>query len=122
MSPVLVKELRKLKLRNQGEVVFQNTVGNRVHMGYFRDRIFRPTCKAAGLPEIRLHDLRHTFATQLITKTKDVYYTSKMLGHASIKTTADVYGHLIDENTETRGVDVLDTPIRTLTAPKVKTG
>lgn len=44
-----------------------------------------------GLPEIRLHDLRHTYATQLRDLGVDITTISQVLGHTSIKTTADIY-------------------------------
>ena len=44
-----------------------------------------------GLPSIRLHDLRHTYATQLSENGIDILTISHVLGHTSIKTTADIY-------------------------------
>ena len=40
-----------------------------------------------------LHCLRHTFASRLLHRGADLFYVSRLLGHASIKTTADTYGH-----------------------------
>lgn len=51
--------------------------------------------KEAGLPAIRVHDMRHTYANLLISKGADLAYVKDQLGHASIKTTSDIYGHLI---------------------------
>ena len=39
------------------------------------------------------HALRHTFASRLLDRRADLFTVSKLLGHTSIKTTADVYGH-----------------------------
>lgn len=52
---------------------------------------FKLLLKANGLPNIRLHDLRHTFATQLLDLNVDLKSISQALGHTSIKTTADIY-------------------------------
>lgn len=49
----------------------------------------------AELRHIRVHDTRHTYASILISYGVDIYYISKQLGHKSIKTTADIYAHLL---------------------------
>jgi integrase len=51
---------------------------------------------------------RHSYATFLIRKTKDIFYVQKQLGHHSILVTVDRYGHLLEEDTKIRLVDVLD--------------
>lgn len=45
------------------------------------------------LPEIRLHDLRHTTATLLLAEGTDIETVSKRLGHSKASTTLDIYGH-----------------------------
>ena len=52
--------------------------------------------EAAGLPRQRFHDLRHCAATLLLEQGVDLAVVSRILGHASITTTANVYGHLTD--------------------------
>jgi site-specific recombinase XerD len=47
----------------------------------------------AGLPHLRLHDLRHSFASTLVNNGVSLYDVQKLLGHASIKTTQR-YAHL----------------------------
>jgi site-specific recombinase XerD len=44
------------------------------------------------------HLFRHTHATELIKAGMDIYHISKRLGHASIQTTLDIYGHLTKED------------------------
>ena len=77
-------------------------------MDNFRRRVWYPVLEKRGLRRTRLHDLRHSYASLLISKTKDIYYTQKQLGHHSIQVTVDRYGHLLNEDGETRLVDVLD--------------
>ena len=48
----------------------------------------------AGLPEIRFHDLRHTFATLALQNGVDVKTVSGMLGHFSAGFTLDTYVHV----------------------------
>jgi integrase len=52
--------------------------------------------KKAGLPDVRMHDLRHTFASLLINNGRSIYEVQKLLGHTQIKTTQR-YAHLTQE-------------------------
>lgn len=52
--------------------------------------------KKAGLPEVRIHDLRHTFASTLVNNGVSLYEVQKLLGHAHIRTT-ERYAHLKQE-------------------------
>jgi len=49
-----------------------------------------------GLPPQRFHDLRHAFATLALESGADLHEVARGLGHATIRTTADVYGHFTD--------------------------
>ena len=55
---------------------------------------WRATRQAAGLPHVRLHDLRHFFASGLIAEGCDVVTVQRALGHASATTTLNTYSHL----------------------------
>ena len=50
--------------------------------------------KRAGLPEIRFHDMRHTFATVALQNGVDIKTVSGMLGHYSAGFTLDTYAHV----------------------------
>jgi len=52
--------------------------------------------KEAGLPQLRLHDLRHSMASNMVNSGRSIYEVAKVLGHAQIKTTAR-YSHLSQE-------------------------
>ena len=52
------------------------------------------TSPSAYLPEIRFHDLRHTFATLALQNGVDVKTVSGMLGHFSAGFTLDTYAHV----------------------------
>ena len=58
--------------------------------------VFRK-CLMAGLPELRFHDLRHTFATLALQSGVDVKTVSGMLGHFSAGFTLDTYAHVTSE-------------------------
>ena len=53
--------------------------------------------KQAGLPSIRFHDLRHTFATNALEHGMDIKTLSAVIGHVSSATTLNVYAHVTDE-------------------------
>ncbi|HFM8381785.1 TPA: tyrosine-type recombinase/integrase, partial [Enterococcus faecium] len=54
----------------------------------------------AGVKPIHMHGLRHSHVAFLIEHNKNIYAISKRLGHASIKTTLDKYGHLYPETNQ----------------------
>jgi integrase len=49
-----------------------------------------------GLPRQRFHDLRHAFATLALESGADLHDVARGLGHTTIRTTADAYGHFTD--------------------------
>jgi len=48
----------------------------------------------AGIPKVRIHDLRHTFATIALQNGVDIKTVSGMLGHFSAGFTLDIYAHV----------------------------
>lgn len=56
--------------------------------------------KSAGLPSIRFHDLRHTFATHALTSGVDAKTLSKILGHTNASFTLDTYTHVTSDMQE----------------------
>ena len=50
----------------------------------------------AGLPPVRIHDLRHTAASLILANGGSLYDVMKHLGHSSISMTAETYGHLVE--------------------------
>jgi len=63
----------------------------------WRKRIFYPTLRETGLRQIRIHDLRHTYASLLLAAGESMIYVKEQLGHSSIKVTVDIYGHPLQE-------------------------
>ena len=58
-------------------------------------RNFKPILKRTGLPDIRLHDLRHTCATLLLSRGVHPKFVQELLGHATIAITLDTYSHVL---------------------------
>ena len=53
-----------------------------------------------GLPDVRFHDLRHTYATLAIQSGTDLKTVSTNLGHATVAFTMDQYGHVSEKMKE----------------------
>ena len=54
-------------------------------------------CARAGVPRVRLHDLRHSAATTLLGAGVPLAVISEWLGHAGIATTASAYAAIVPE-------------------------
>jgi len=60
---------------------------------------FRYCAKKAGLPSTRMHDLRHTAATFILSAGGNPVAATKILGHSEEATTLKLYGHVIGLDT-----------------------
>jgi len=60
-------------------------------------RTFDVIVEKSGLPDIRLHDLRHEHASLLLAGGVDIAVVSKRLGHSTIAVTSDLYSHLLTD-------------------------
>ena len=69
-------------------------------------RSFRPLCLSLGLCGVRLHDLRHYVATQLLAAGVDVRTVAGRLGHRNVATTLNVYAHFVP-GADRQAADVL---------------
>jgi integrase len=68
---------------------------------------FRTASEHAGIKyPVRLYDLRHLFATTLLSNSADLAAVSKLMGHATVKMTADTYYHYLEGEKE-RAVSML---------------
>lgn len=74
-------------------------IAGRKRGGYLTDlqKPWRRIRKAAGLDGVRIHDLRHSFASDALEMGADLTMIGRMLGHSDIKTTSR-YAHLKREN------------------------
>jgi integrase len=62
------------------------------------DRQFDAFLRRFKLPDVRFHDLRHTYAALSLSAGVDLFTLSRRMGHSSISVTADRYGHLYHGN------------------------
>jgi integrase len=88
----------KLKLgdlyQDQG-LIFANETGGLLDAQNIVNRHFKPLLKRAGLPAIRLYDLRHSHATLLMAAGEHPKVVQERLGHSTITLTLDTYTHVV---------------------------
>ena len=93
----LLSEIRKRQAGKQhavGEYVFPG-VGSSGHVVELK-RAWRRICKAAGITGLRIHDLRHSYASQLASGGTSLPMIGALLGHSNPATTHS-YSHLFDD-------------------------
>ena len=77
------------------KLVFVAKRGGPVRESKFARRHFKPLLRKAGLPNIRLYDLRHLAATLALAAGVSPKVISEQLGHSSVAFTLDVYSHVL---------------------------
>lgn len=78
------------------DLLFRTELGTPVDPDNFRNITYRVTADA-GIGRWSPHQLRHSAASLLLAQGVPLKVVSEVLGHSSIRVTADVYGHLIDD-------------------------
>ena len=76
-------------------LIFARSTGEPIEANNLKKRYFKPILEAAGLPDMRLYDLRHTAATLRLVNGEHPKVVQEMLGHASITLTMDTYSHVL---------------------------
>lgn len=89
LSRKLIRALKKWKKTNNSHYLF--TSNNRPMEPRLLSYHFKRIAKKAALDHIHFHQLRHTFATRCMEAQADIVSVSTLLGHASAKTTLDIY-------------------------------
>jgi integrase len=69
--------------------------GKPMHASALLNHGFRPALSRAGIRKVRFHDLRHSFASNLLAAGVDVVTVSKALGHAKVHITLTTYAHAV---------------------------
>lgn len=75
--------------------VFAGQLGGPVDIHNLGVRNFKSILRQAGLPSIRMYDLRHTAATLLLSAGTHPKVASEMLGHSTVVLTMDTYSHVL---------------------------
>lgn len=132
MSNQLTEALKMLSKRRKREAL-RDGMGEPVETIFHRDgepmdqkfirRQFKRILRKAGFRDMRFHDIRHTYASLLLTQGESLVYVKEQMGHHSIQVTVDIYGHLIPSSNR-EAVNRLDsaTPKAALSATKNRKG
>jgi len=92
----LEERMRLARLWEDHGLVFPNQVGKTMNASNLTSRSFKPILERAGLPHsVRLHDLRHTCATVLLSRNVHPKFVQELLGHANIAITLNTYSHVL---------------------------
>jgi integrase len=75
-------------------LVFTWLAGSPIHPLRFSRWFEQHACRA-GVPKIRLHDLRHSYASATLAAGVPAKVISERLGHATIAVTMDIYSHVL---------------------------
>ena len=106
LSGMVVEELKKHRSRqnelkkllgdayNDSNLVCAQNDGRPLSLDNF-SKAFVEILGKAGLPRIRLHDLRHTHATILLSQNVHPKIVSERLGHSTVGITLDTYSHML---------------------------
>jgi integrase len=76
-------------------LVFTTLVGTPLNRNNIFSRSFKPLLRREGLPDIRFHALRHSFATLMLSGGEYPKVVQEMMGHSRINTTLDFYAHVL---------------------------
>jgi len=95
---ILLQQWRE-KRPNQSNTLFTTLDGSPIDDRYLRRMVKRYGEKAAIAKDVHPHMLRHTFATDLYSQTKNIRMVQKALGHSDLATTM-IYTHIVDDEME----------------------
>ena len=104
IAPAIAEILKRLVAdKAADDFVFTTSTGRAWHHSDFYTRAWRPVLERAsakGVAQFRFHDLRHTHVAWLIAGGASLPHIQARLGHESITTTIDTYGHLLPAGDE----------------------
>ena len=77
------------------DLVFTTPTGLPVDGRRLIEGWFRPLLRRTGLPPIRIHDLRHSYASIALARGVHPKVVQEAMGHATIAVTLDLYSHVV---------------------------
>jgi len=94
IAPPLAEILRAYRPATPGDVVFPDAAG-KMHSPHAKlEHVLFAALERIGHPRIRVHDLRHVFASHFVMSGGDIFTLQRILGHSSPQLTSDTYAHL----------------------------
>jgi integrase len=105
LSPKAATILARRHDQSEGDYVFPSARSEGHAVGVRRP--FLVACKAAGMTDLRIHDLRHSYASALASNGQSLPMIAKALGHAGTRAT-ERYAHLADDPLHAAACEVAD--------------
>jgi integrase len=102
----VVSVLKRWRLRcpkGEHDLVCPNAKGQPMQSSDLLRTGLHPALRRAGIRQVRFHDLRHSFASNLLAGGVDVVTVSKALGHANVHITLLTYAHAIPKERQRAG-------------------
>ena len=90
------EKIKAGSLYEDNDFVFCTELGKPIEPRNFTRKFYK-LAKKAGLQDINLHALRHTYATRLLEMNEHPKVVQELLGHSSITVTLDIYSHVMPE-------------------------
>ena len=110
VSSKKIQILKDHKDKNPKTQYVVSGADGQIFSSYVLNNHFKDVLKKAGLPSVRFHDLRHTFATIGLRKGIHPKVMSGILGHSTIGITMNLYSHL-DISMQESAVSIVDDEI-----------
>lgn len=92
-------QAHRVRMAEEGQrdagLVFCDHSGGPLRRQNVQRRSFKPLLKAADCPEVRFHDLRHTYATLTLANGVPIRVVADTLGHSRTSVTMDIYAHVL---------------------------
>jgi integrase len=118
LSDHLLETLRDLRKQKQEEAlkegkneipewIFSNQFGSFADIKNIKFRNLKRVLRKAGIRDIRFHDLRHTFASQLLSNGTNILYVSQQLGHSNPGITMKIYAKWIPNEGQRQAMNEL---------------
>ena len=108
--------------KDPDDLIFTMPGGSVLRLSNWRRAVFLPASARARIsPRFRIHDLRHTAASLMIQAGYPPKMLQEIMGHASITTTLDLYGHLYPGDMD-RYADRLDSAADEASKSKTRPG
>jgi integrase len=119
---VLAEHLKRADRQQAKDLVFTAPEGGPLRRSLFRQRVWLPAVEQADLKGLTFHGLRHSAAGLMIELGAHPRIMQARLGHSSIRTTLDVYGHVLPTADEavTSAIDELFASSRGLPAASTR--
>jgi integrase len=112
LRPELAAVLKRWKLAcpptADGWVFPSDTGTTPVHRSTLAHKALHPACEAAGLPRVRIHSLRHSFASALIMAGRPDTEVASLCGHKDASVTRRIYAHWLNADHDPAALESLD--------------